>query len=46
MKEIDKLLKIIDRLRGPDGCPWDRKQTIETLQPYLTDEAYEVLSAR
>ncbi len=45
MKEIDRLLKIIDRLRGPGGCPWDREQTMETLQPYLTDEACEVLSA-
>lgn len=45
MKEIDRLLGIVDRLRGPGGCPWDRAQTLETLQPCLTDEAYEVISA-
>jgi MazG family protein len=45
MKEIDRLLKIIDRLRGPDGCPWDRKQTSESLKPQLIDEAHEVLAA-
>jgi tetrapyrrole methylase family protein/MazG family protein len=31
------------RLRAPDGCPWDRKQTHESLKPYLVEEAYEVL---
>ncbi len=33
------------RLRGPDGCPWDRKQTHATLRPYLLEEAYEALEA-
>ncbi len=33
------------RLRGPDGCPWDREQTIQTLRRYLIEEAYEVLDA-
>lgn len=33
------------RLRAPDGCPWDRKQTHESLKPYLLEEAYEVLEA-
>lgn len=31
------------KLRAPDGCPWDRKQTHESLKPYLVEEAYEVL---
>jgi tetrapyrrole methylase family protein/MazG family protein len=31
------------RLRGPDGCPWDREQTHESLKPYMLEEAYEVL---
>lgn len=31
------------RLRAPDGCPWDRKQTHESLKPYLLEETYEVL---
>ena len=33
------------RLRGPDGCPWDRKQTLETLRSYVLEETYEVLEA-
>jgi tetrapyrrole methylase family protein/MazG family protein len=35
--------KIIERLRGPDGCPWDRKQTHASLKQYLLEESYEVL---
>lgn len=42
---LQTLLDIIARLRGPDGCPWDRAQTKETLRPYLLEEAYEVLDA-
>ncbi len=42
---LQKLLDIIVRLRAPDGCPWDRKQTKMTLKPYLLEEAYEVLDA-
>jgi nucleoside triphosphate diphosphatase len=33
------------RLRGPDGCPWDREQTFDTIKPYTLEEAYEVLEA-
>ncbi len=33
------------RLRGPDGCPWDREQTSQSLKPYLLEEVYEVLEA-
>jgi tetrapyrrole methylase family protein/MazG family protein len=33
------------RLRGEDGCPWDREQTLHTLKPYLVEESYEVLDA-
>ena len=32
-------------LRGPEGCPWDRAQTHESLRPYLMEEAYEVTQA-
>src|SRR5574342_102886 len=42
---IEKLLGIMARLRGPDGCPWDREQTLKTLRPYLLEETYEVLEA-
>jgi MazG family protein len=33
------------RLRGPDGCPWDREQTIDTLTPFVLEETYEVIEA-
>ena len=36
---------IMAALRGPDGCPWDREQTTESLKPYLLEEVYEVLEA-
>jgi MazG family protein len=36
-----KLLGVCRRLRGPDGCPWDREQTLESMTPYLTEEAVE-----
>jgi len=44
-KSFDDLVQIMARLRAPGGCPWDRKQTHETLKPYLLEEAYEVLEA-
>ncbi len=46
-KQIDirKLVDLVGHLRGRDGCPWDRKQTRETLKPMLIEEAYEVLDA-
>ncbi len=45
MVHFDKLVEIMDRLRSPEGCPWDLKQTHQTLKPYLIEEAYEVLDA-
>ncbi len=36
-----QLLGVCRRLRGPDGCPWDREQTLESMTPYLTEEAVE-----
>jgi MazG family protein len=36
---------LMERLLGPHGCPWDRAQTLETLRPYLIEEAHEVLEA-
>jgi tetrapyrrole methylase family protein / MazG family protein len=41
----DKLLSIMDQLRGESGCPWDREQTHLSLRPYLIEETYEVLEA-
>ncbi|QHE50637.1 nucleoside triphosphate pyrophosphohydrolase [Pontibacillus sp. HMF3514] len=40
-----RLRDVIATLRGPEGCPWDRKQTNESLRPYLIEEAYELLQA-
>jgi tetrapyrrole methylase family protein/MazG family protein len=39
------LKRIIARLRGPNGCPWDKKQTHASLKPFLIEESYEVLQA-
>ena len=39
------LLRVCRRLRGPGGCPWDREQTLETMTPYLTEEAVESAEA-
>lgn len=44
-RQFRTLVEIIARLRAPDGCPWDRKQTHESLRPYLLEEAYEFLEA-
>ena len=41
-KELDRLIKIIARLRGPKGCPWDREQTHKSLLSCLLDETYEL----
>lgn len=40
---LAKLIQTVHRLRAPEGCPWDRAQTHQTLRPYLIEEAYEVL---
>jgi len=40
-----RLVDVVARLRAPDGCPWDREQTIETLRPFVLEETYEVLEA-
>lgn len=41
--EFEKLLEVMAQLRGENGCPWDREQTLASLRPYLIEEAYEVL---
>lgn len=40
---FDEVVRIMARLRAPGGCPWDRKQTHESLKPYLIEETYEAL---
>lgn len=42
---FDSLIKIMETLRGPRGCPWDKEQTRETLKPFLVEELYELLDA-
>ena len=42
---LTRLVDIMDRLLAPDGCPWDREQTLDTLRPFLVEETYEVLDA-
>lgn len=44
-REFDRLRGIIRTLRGPGGCPWDQKQTHESLKRHLIEEAYELLEA-
>src|SRR5215471_14764489 len=39
------LLEVVVRLRAPDGCPWDRAQTVASLAPFLLEEAYEAVDA-
>lgn len=40
-----RLVEIMQRLRAPGGCPWDREQSFDTIKPYLLEEAYEVMDA-
>src|SRR5467141_2748386 len=42
---FEKLVSVQARLRAPNGCPWDRQQTHQSLKTYLVEEAYEVLEA-
>ncbi|MCL6477987.1 MAG: nucleoside triphosphate pyrophosphohydrolase [Peptococcaceae bacterium] len=42
---LDRLVGIMERLRGEKGCPWDREQDHRSLRPYLLEEAYEVIEA-
>jgi len=44
-EEFVRLIEIMATLRSPDGCPWDREQTIDSLKPYVLEETYEVLDA-
>ncbi len=43
--QLQELVALIQRLRAPDGCPWDRKQTRQDIGKYLLDECYEVMDA-
>jgi MazG family protein len=44
-RSLTRLVEIMQRLLAPDGCPWDREQTLQTLRPYVIEEAHEVVDA-
>ena len=44
-ERFEKLVAIMARLRAPDGCPWDREQTYDTIKPYTLEEVYEVMDS-
>lgn len=44
-KDVKDVIRLIRRLRGPEGCPWDGKQTHESMKPHLIEEAYEAAYA-
>jgi len=45
LSSVAAVTRIAERLRAPDGCPWDREQTHQSLRPHLLEEAYEALEA-
>ncbi len=44
-RSFDELVALMTKLRGPNGCPWDRKQTLASLKPFIVEESYEVVEA-
>src|SRR5437016_5701963 len=44
-RSFDELVQLMQTLRGPNGCPWDRKQTLPSLKPFVIEESYEVVDA-
>jgi MazG family protein len=42
---FDRLVNVMRTLRSPEGCPWDREQTLSSLRPYVLEETYELLDA-
>ncbi len=45
LPDVVRLYEVMKKLRGPEGCPWDREQTMQTLKPCLLEETYELLDA-
>jgi tetrapyrrole methylase family protein/MazG family protein len=45
LPEFQRLCEVVATLRSPDGCPWDRQQTLKTIKPYTLEETYELLEA-
>src|SRR5256885_6243341 len=44
-EKFERTVSIMDRLRAPGGCPWDREQTFDSIKAYTLEETYEVLEA-
>ncbi|NIR59504.1 MAG: nucleoside triphosphate pyrophosphohydrolase, partial [Gammaproteobacteria bacterium] len=44
-QNLPRLVEVMQSLLAPDGCPWDREQTLETLRAYVIEEAFEVVDA-
>ena len=44
-KNLEELIDVVAKLRAPDGCPWDREQTHNSLRPNMLEEAYEAVDA-
>ncbi|HSP33938.1 MAG TPA: MazG nucleotide pyrophosphohydrolase domain-containing protein, partial [Thermoanaerobaculia bacterium] len=44
-RTFEDLVQLMTTLRGPNGCPWDREQTLESLKPFIVEESYEVIDA-
>jgi tetrapyrrole methylase family protein/MazG family protein len=44
-RSFEELVELMKRLRGPDGCPWDREQSFSSLRTFIIEEAYEVVEA-
>ncbi len=45
MEEFNKLIEIGEVLHGPNGCPWDKEQTFQSLRPHVLEEVHELLEA-
>ena len=44
-EEFEKLVSVMRTLRSPEGCPWDREQTLDSLTHFVLEEAHEVVDA-
>jgi tetrapyrrole methylase family protein/MazG family protein len=44
-KQFGRLVEIMAKLRGPDGCPWDKEQTYKDINPYMLEEVHEVMES-
>ncbi len=44
-ERFDRIIELMAKLRAPEGCPWDREQTLDSLRPFILEEAYELIDA-